>query len=97
MKHCYYYLAAYHCGISTVTGVLDPNGNIITSAAGKVTYYWTDSQGGQSGTQSVNFDAAGTQTVNYTVTVNATGAHWVKLYIDQPNHQLFGPKEFTVN
>ncbi len=73
------------------------SGNITTSAAGKATYYWTDSQGGQSATQSISFDAGETKTVNYTMTVNSTGTHWAKLYIDQPNHQLFGPKEFTVN
>jgi hypothetical protein len=72
------------------------SGNITTNTAGKVTYYWTDSQGGQSATQSISFDKAEAKTVNYTMTVIATGAHWAKLYIDQPNHQLFGPKDFTV-
>ena len=73
------------------------SGNITTSAAGNVTYYWIDSQGGQSVTQSISFGAAEAKIVNYTMTVTAPGNHWAQLYIDQPNHQLFGKKEFTVN
>jgi len=72
-------------------------GEITTSAAGTVTYYWTDSEGGQSATQSVTFDAAEAKIVDYTMNVTSSGAKWAKLYIDQPNHQLFGPKNFTVN
>ena len=71
-------------------------GEITTSAAGTVTYYWTDSEGGQSATKSISFDAAEAKIVDYTMNVDS-GDHWAKLYIDQPNHQLFGPKNFTVN
>ena len=72
-------------------------GEITTSAAGTVTYYWTDSDGGQSATKSISFDAAEAKIVDYTMNVTASGDHWAKLYINQPNHQLFGPKNFTVN
>lgn len=72
-------------------------GEITTSAAGNVTYYWTDSEGGQSATKSVSFDAADKKIVDYTMTVNGSGAKWARLYIDEPNHQLFGKKNFTVN
>lgn len=70
---------------------------IKSSAAGKVTYYWTDSAGGSSSTKSITFTEAGTEIVDYNVTVSATGDYWAKLYIDNPNHQWFGPKEFHVN
>ena len=73
------------------------SGEITTSAAGQVKYYWTDSEGGQSATQSVTFDAAEAKIVQYTMNVTIPGAKWAKLYIDNPNHQLFGPKNFTVN
>jgi len=72
-------------------------GEITTSAAGQVTYYWTDSEGGQSATQSVTFGAAEAKIVDYTMNVTSSGAKWARLYIDSPNHQLFGKKEFTVN
>jgi hypothetical protein len=73
-------------------------GEITTSAAGTVTYYWIDDLGGQSAINSVIFAAAESKIVDYTMTVNAPdGAHWAKLYIDQPNHQLFSAKNFTVN
>ena len=72
-------------------------GEITTSAAGTVTYYWTDSDSEQSATKSIIFDAAEAKIVDYTMNVTASGDHWAKLYINQPNHQLFGPKNFTVN
>jgi len=78
-------------------GVVAVKGEITTSTAGQVTYYWTDSEGGQSATQSVTFDAAEAKIVDYTMSVTSSGAKWAKLYIDKPNNQLFGPKNFTVN
>ncbi len=72
-------------------------GEIATSAAGNVTYYWTDSEVGQSSTKSVSFDAADKKIVDYTMNVTGPGAKWARLYIDEPNHQLFGKKNFTVN
>ena len=81
----------------TCPGDVAVKGEITTSAAGTVTYYWTDSGGGQSATNSLIFDAAEAKIVDYTMNVTASGDHWARLYIDQPNHQLFGPKNFTVN
>jgi hypothetical protein len=70
---------------------------IKSSAAGKVTYKWKDSAGGSSSTKSYTFDDAGTKIVDYNVTVTASGDYWAKLYIDNPNHQWFGPINFHVN
>jgi hypothetical protein len=78
-------------------GDLAISGEITTSAAGHVTYYWIDSDGGQSPTNAFDFDAAGKKIANYTMTVNVSGDHWAKIYIDEPNHQYFGPINFHVN
>lgn len=77
-------------------GKVTVTGNITTSREGRVTYYWTNSQGGQSETRAVNFDKAETRSVTYQMDVNASGSYWVRLFIAQPNNQLFGPKDFTV-
>ncbi len=70
---------------------------ITSSAAGKVTYKWTDSAGGSSSTKSYTFDEAGKKIVEYNVTADSSGDYWAKLYIDNPNHQWFGPMNFHVN
>ena len=70
---------------------------ITSNSEGKVTYKWEDSAGGSSSTKSVTFTEAGKKIVDYNVTVGATGDYWAKLYVDDPNHQWFGSKEFHVN
>ena len=73
-------------------------GEITASRDGKVTYYWMNSNAVQSSTKSVTFTEAGKKIVDYTMTVAAAGDHWAKIYIDDPNHQMFGPGiTFTVN
>ncbi|MCD6577360.1 MAG: hypothetical protein J7K66_05030 [Anaerolineaceae bacterium] len=96
VTHVSYYMPHETIDMSC-PGDLGIKGEITTSAAGNVTYYWINSEGEQSATKSVNFDAAGKKIVDYTMTVTGSGPHWAKLYIDNPNHQLFGPKNFTVN
>jgi Ni/Co efflux regulator RcnB len=61
---------------------------ITSSAAGTVTYKWLDN-GGTENPGSVKFNAAGTKTINIPVSLGTGG--WVKIYIDVPNHQWFGP------
>jgi hypothetical protein len=78
-------------------GDINVKAEITTNGEGKVYYKWTDSAGGSSSTKSKTFDEAGTKIVEYNVTIGATGDHWAKLYIDDPNHQWFGPKNFHVN
>jgi len=78
-------------------GQVTVTGNITTSREGQVAYYWTNSEGGQSGTSTIDFGGAETKSVTYTMDVSASDTYWVKLYIAKPNNQLFGPKEFTVN
>jgi hypothetical protein len=64
---------------------------ITTTTKGTVTYYWTRSDGGTSSTGSLDFTAAGTQNVSYSWTLSASYTGSVSVYIDNPNHQLFGP------
>jgi len=61
---------------------------ITTNAAGTVTNKFEDN-GGVSNSGSVNFTAAGTKSVSIPVTLGTGG--WVKFYVDNPNHQWFGP------
>ena len=69
--------------------------NVKTNGAGTVTYHWTRDDGASSAVQSLVFGAAGTQSVSYSWNLGASGASWVKLYIDSPNHQYFN--QVTVN
>jgi hypothetical protein len=64
---------------------------ITTSAGGDVTYYWERSDGVKTDTQRVTFDDAGTKTISTDIQIGASFDGWVKLYIDNPNHQLFAP------
>jgi hypothetical protein len=70
--------------------------DITTSAAGKVTYKWKRSDGFTSDLKSVTFDSKGTKTVHFDWDLNSTETHWVKIYIDAPNHQWFGPIDIPV-
>ena len=69
---------------------------ITTNAAGPVGYYWEDNTGAFSIIETLDYNAAGTMEVQYDVMVTVSGDHWAKLYIQEPNNQWFGPKEFNV-
>ena len=69
---------------------------ITSSAAGKVTYHWERSDGVTSSKKSVTFDSKGTKTVQFDWGISSTDNYWVKIYIDDPNHQLFGPINIDV-
>jgi hypothetical protein len=45
----------------------------------------------------VTFDAPGKKIVDYNATINATDDYEARIYIDNPNHQWFGPVGFHVN
>jgi hypothetical protein len=70
---------------------------ITSNAAGKVVYYWLDSTGETSTYESHTFDEAGKKIVEYKVKATSSDDYWAKLYIDNPNHQWFGPINFHVN
>ena len=71
--------------------------SITSTSAGKVTYKVTDSIGGSSGNKSLTFTGAGTKDADFTWENLTTGEYWVKVYIDTPNNQTFGPFDFEVN
>ena len=61
--------------------------DITSTTAGKVTFYWED-DGGSQKPGSLSFDKAGTKT-HCVEDIALIG--WAKIYIDEPNHQWFGP------
>ena len=66
--------------------------DITVTAPGDVTYKWKNPEGVDGSIEPpLNFTGAGTQRVTmfWTLTANATGS--VSVYIDNPNHQWFGP------
>lgn len=71
---------------------------IETSGAGDVKYHWTRSDGAGSPVESLHFASAGTQEIHESwllPTAAGTATRWLGIYIDDPNHQDFGHKEFT--
>jgi Ig-like domain from next to BRCA1 gene len=71
---------------------------ITTSGPGTVTYHWTRSPSNTSSTDTLTFNSAGTKSINYDWALgsaNSGTTNWVGIYIDDPNHQDFGHKEFT--
>lgn len=79
-----------HSGNCT-SGTYTVTATVTTNGAVTVTYSWRRSDGisGPSSTGTLNFLAAGTQTINYDWSTGATGLS-ITLYIDTPNHQEFG-------
>lgn len=73
--------------------------NITTNGAGTVNFKWTrqDTPGGGS-TQTLDFAAAGTQSINYDWargSVWAETATWVGIFVVSPNNQDFGKIDFS--
>jgi hypothetical protein len=69
--------------------------NIQTNGAGTVTYHWMRSDLTNSQTRTLIFNEAGTQTVVYDWSEDTSGSYWVKVFIDSPNNQAFGPVNFN--
>ncbi len=77
-------------------------GKISSSGAGKVTYFYQREDGYRSDMMEINFEASGEKTLPEFSMPIGTGAGYswsgkVWLYIDNPNHQAFGEKVFSVN
>jgi hypothetical protein len=77
--------------VSGTCGAFHIIANITTNGAGKVTYKWVRSDGAADTASHAPlvFTSAGTQAVSTDWSVSASGAHWIDLYIDAPNHQQF--------
>ena len=82
------------CPAGTI--VVDMDADISSSGAGKVTYRWEASNGVTSDWYSKKFSGAGTETVSYDWSINITAdeTFTIRLYVDNPNHQYFGPLDF---
>jgi len=79
-------------------GTVNINAEIFSSGAGVVTYKWETSTGATSALKSLNFNIPNGKIVQYTMDIpGPTGDYWAKVYVDNPNHQLFGPKNIHVN
>jgi hypothetical protein len=73
--------------------------NILTNNAGTVTYYWQRSDGSRTSENTLTFSNAGNQLVSDAWTLGSPSASisgWDQIYIDQPNHQLWGPVNFSL-
>jgi hypothetical protein len=85
---------------TSITGICPQtftyHATITTNAAGTVTYYFVLSNGTNTSTKSIVFDSPDTDTASGTWSIGASGSYWVKIYIDNPNHQLFGPLNLTL-
>ena len=80
--------------------MIDYSSDITTNRAGTVTYYFflegTESQGAHA-TQSLVFTSAGTQSILEMWEFDKPGLYKLFLYIDNPNHQYFGPIQVEVS
>jgi hypothetical protein len=69
---------------------------ITSTSAGKVTYKWRRSDGFTSELKSVTFESKGTKTVQFDWDISSSDSYWVKIFIDSPNNQWFGPLDIPV-
>jgi hypothetical protein len=68
-------------------------GKITTNGQGTVEYHWIFSNGEKTEPDSIEFEKAQQITITETIEVGTPGktySGWAQIYIDQPNHQLFG-------
>lgn len=69
---------------------------VTANGAGTVTYYFTFSDGTTGAAKSMTYDSAGSKTLTGSWQLSTGGDYWVKIYIDQPNHQTFGPLNLSL-
>lgn len=79
------------CGNFNIAADITTNGN------GSVEYHWIWSDGAIDNTEHppIAFATTGTKRVSTTWFVSVSGAHWIDIYIDSPNHQRFGRANFS--
>ena len=65
---------------------------IAVNGPGKVKYHWVISNGYEGPVETITFNSAGAKTVNLSKSISCGGTcpYIVTLYIDSPNHQMFG-------
>lgn len=65
--------------------------NMKVSAKGTVSYHLERSDGAKTSPKEVDFGEAGTKIVPRDWKFNESFSGWVKVYVDEPNHQFFPP------
>jgi hypothetical protein len=81
-----------HASLSdTCPHTLNFTAAITVTAPGTVTYYWIQPENNNGPTKSLSFTSPGTKSVSLSWPVNLSTIGKVSVYIDKPNHQLFGP------
>lgn len=76
--------------------VIDVEVYITVNGPGEITYQPETSDLGKAPVDTIQFNGAGTDTEFYTWTIQNSGNFWLKVYIDDPNHQTFGPFNMSV-
>jgi hypothetical protein len=91
-------LSTEHADItSSCPHIFDYKAVIKANGAGTVTYQLIFSNGSISSTKSLTFKEAGSETINGSWEIATSGEYSIKPYIDQPNHQTFGPLKLSLN
>jgi len=79
----------------------DFEADIQVTDEGEVTYHWERSDGSTSSKKTISFSESGKKKVTLSWTFGGAGNtytdYWVRLYIDEPNHQYFPKAVFTLN
>lgn len=70
---------------------------ITTSSAGTVSFHTIDSEGDTGSIKKIKFDSGGTKEKDLLMVIPGVSDYWVKIYIDVPNNQSFGPFKFDIN
>ena len=83
--------------VSGGCGGFNITANVTANGAGQVTYKWIRSDGAIDTNvhPPIVFASAGTQSVNTSWSTTASGAKWMAIYIDDPNHQQFDRANFS--
>jgi hypothetical protein len=83
--------------VSGGCGSFQIKADITANSAGTVTYKWirSDEATDTEVHPDLVFDSAGTKSVSTSWATNASGAKWMDIYIDRPNHQQFGRASFS--
>jgi hypothetical protein len=70
------------------------SGTLTANRAGTVKYHFIRSDGSVSSTVTLTFTESGSQTITDSYSASATG--YDSVYVDEPNHQLFGSASYTI-
>lgn len=90
-------VTSVNLSVSGACGNFEIKADITTNGAGTVTYNWVRSDGATDNATHPDlvFDSAGTKSVTTSWATDASGAKWMDIYINKPNHQQFGRANFS--